>query len=98
MRPLLASLGLTASKPEVAQDGPGRVAFQPLDLTPPDQDVPPLAELVNAGILSPEEAHAILPMSARAPTAKGAEIKRSAPPEPSQTDPLDQLAAILSRV
>lgn len=94
--PVLARLGLTASTAEEADKGPNRVAFRPLDLTPPDQDIPPLAELVNAGIMTAEEAHAILPLSLRADP--GGAISRSAAPSTAAADPLGVLAALLGRL
>lgn len=52
LQPILEKLGLTATTADEAGAAPGRVAFRPLDLTPPDQDIPPLAELVNAGTVT----------------------------------------------
>lgn len=104
IKPILSKLGLTAVPPEEADGGPGRVAFRPLDLTPPDQDIPPLAELVNAGILTADEAYAVLPLSAR--PEQGRKSPATQPgQQPGQTAPtqksdggLDALAALLARI
>lgn len=93
LSPILAKLGLTATTAEEADGAPGRVAFAPLDLTPPDQDIPPLAELVQAGILTADEAYASLPISAR-PVR---DPSRQAPALKSAEGAIDLLAAILGR-
>ena len=98
LQSILSRLGLSASSAEEASKGPGRVAFRPLDLTPPDQDIPPLAELVQAGIMTAEEAHAILPISLRPEPTGTRPVERSAAPRPNATDPLDMLAALLGRL
>ena len=93
LQPVLTKLGLKAVKPEDADAAPGNVAFQPLDLTPPDQDIPPLAELVTAGILTPQEAYAVLPLSAR----PGVRDTEAVPTAKSADDTVGLLAALLAR-
>lgn len=95
LQPILTRLGLKAVKPEEADTAPGNVAFQPLDLTPPDQDIPPLADLVSAGILSAEEAYAVLPLSARPEKRDGKPAP--APTQKSEASALELLAAFLAR-
>ena len=95
LRPLLKELGL---KPGNAEEtlGAGEVAFRPLDLTPPSDDAENLPDLVSAGIVSPEEARAILPFLEGGPQSGGAApetpIERSAP-----KGALEVLAALLAR-
>ena len=95
LRPLLKELGLT---PGSAEDGliEGQVAFRPLDLTPPKDDAEHLPALVQAGILTAEEARAFLPAAITphesATQPAGAAIERSAPTPSAQA-----LAALLAR-
>lgn len=88
LRPVLAELGL---KPGHEEDGLGKdeIAFRPLDLTPPKDDAENLPELVDAGIISAEEARALMPALAN---LSGQPIARSAP-----ASPLAALAALLAR-
>jgi hypothetical protein len=95
LQPILTKLGLKAVKPEDADATPGNVAFQPLDLTPPDQDIPPLADLVAAGILSAEEAYAVLPLSARPEKRDGKAAP--VPTQKSEAGAIELLAALLAR-
>lgn len=93
LRPILAELGL---RPGDTEDGldPDQVAFRPVDLTPPGEDTARLPDLVNAGILSADEARLFLPGF----EAGGQVTKSGASPGSGQGDPLDALAALLARV
>ncbi len=95
LRPLLRELGLTPGDPEagLVED---QVAFRPLDLTPPKDDAENLPELVQAGIVTQEEARALLPalanLSGSVSEGAGEPIARSAP-----TTTIQALAALLAR-
>lgn len=93
LRPMLAELGL---RPGDTDDGLGsdQVAFRPLDLTPPGDDAGQLPDLVNAGILTAEEARLFLPGF----EAGGTIAKSATGSGPAGRDPLDALAALLARV
>ncbi len=95
LRPLLKELGLAPGDPE-ASLVKGQVAFRPLDLTPPKDDEQNLPDLVNAGIVTQDEARALLPALANltgSPSAgAGAPVARSAP-----TTSIQALAALLAR-
>ncbi len=95
LRPLLSEIGV---EPGVAEDGLGdnQIAFRPLDLTPPKDDAENLPELVQAGIVTQEEARALLPalanLSGGSSEGAGEPIARSAP-----TTTIQALAALLAR-
>jgi HK97 family phage portal protein len=95
LRPVLKELGLKPGNPEDVL-GDGEVAFRPLDLTPPKDDAENLPELVTSGIITIEEARALMPMLANAAENGGAgagePIERSAPQGSIAT-----LAALLAR-
>ncbi len=95
LRPLLRELGLAPGDPDTGL-AEGQVAFRPLDLTPPKDDAENLPELVQAGIVTQEEARALLPalanMAGEASDGAGAPIARSAPATQVQA-----LAALLAR-
>lgn len=95
LRPFLASLGLRPSSNDQAP-ADGEVAFRPLDLTPPKDDTEDLPMLVQAGILTPDEARALLPMLGGASESGAggtpAAIERRAP-----QSPVDALAALLAQ-
>ncbi|MCT4608651.1 MAG: phage portal protein [Pelagimonas sp.] len=95
LRPLLRELGLKPGDPERPL-APNEVAFRPLDLTPPKDDAEDLPGLVGAGILTHEEARALLPQLARAAQSdaegRHGPISRSAP-----DDTATLLAALLAR-
>lgn len=95
LRPLLRDLGLVPGDPD--RLGENQVAFRPLDLTPPDDDAEQLPYLVQAGILSPEEARAMLPRSPEAAQGAGeartGDVRRTAPASPA-----DAMAALLARL
>lgn len=95
LRPILKELGLAPGSTEDSLQS-GQVAFRPLDLTPPKDDAEDLPALVNAGIITAEEARALLPMLANlalsGSAASGEAITRSAP-----TDSMETLVALLAR-
>ena len=72
MRPLLGELGLRIAAGEQDMAAKDAIAIKPLDLTPPGDDAETLPDLVNAGILTPDEARAILPFPGGADLAKSA--------------------------
>ena len=92
LRPILKLLDLAPGDPD---DGlaANQVAFRPLDLTPPGEDIGKLPDLVAAGILSPDEAKLFLPgfEAGRSSTAN-TPLARSA-----ETSALDLLTAMLAR-
>lgn len=92
LRPTLKEIGLVPGNTEDSlQDG--QVAFRPLDLTPPKDDAEDLPALVNAQIITAEEARALMPMLANLATAgDGTPIERSAP-----ANSMDALVALLAR-
>ncbi|MDO5606023.1 MAG: phage portal protein [Paracoccus sp. (in: a-proteobacteria)] len=92
LRPILSALGLKPGDPDdgLADD---QVAFRPLDLTPPGEDTGKLPDLVNSGILTPEEARLFLPGFEAGQGAAQATVQRSAAPSA-----LDALVALLARV
>ena len=96
IRQVLRELGLKPGDPDKPL-GENEVLFRPLDLTPPKDDVEDLPGLVQAEILTPAEARAMLrgldkaaQGGAAAPTAP---VERSAP-----DDPIETLAALLARL
>lgn len=92
LRPTLKELGLAPGSSEDSLQ-PGQVAFRPLDLTPPKDDAEDLPALVNAGIITADEARALIPMLANlAQTGSGTPIERSAP-----VNSMDALVALLAR-
>lgn len=95
LRPLLKELGLAPGDPDAGLTE-GQVAFRPLDLTPPKDDAENLPELVQAGIVTQEEARALLPalanLSGSPSEGAGEPIARSAP-----TTTIQALAALLAR-
>lgn len=92
LRPTLKELGLAPGSTEDSLQ-PGQVAFRPLDLTPPKDDAEDLPALVNAKIITAEEARALMPMLANLATAgAGTAIERSAP-----VNSMDALVALLGR-
>jgi len=92
LRPILRELDLTPGNPEAALEK-GEVAFRPLDLTPPKDDAEDMPALVNAGIITPAEARALMPMLAHlAADGGGTAIARSAP-----TSSMDELVTLLAR-
>jgi capsid portal protein len=97
LRPLLSELGLQPA-PVDALPVEGQVAFRPLDLTPPKDDAEGLPDLVQAGIITPEEARSLLPHLTQASEtpadASEKPIERSAHAE----DNLKALSALLARV
>jgi len=92
LRPTLKELGLAPGSTEDSlQDD--QVAFRPLDLTPPKDDAEDLPALVNANIITADEARALMPMLANlAQAGSGAPIERSAP-----VNSMDALVALLGR-
>lgn len=88
-RPFLKEIGLRPGDPDdgLADD---QVAFRPLDLTPPGEDVTGLPDLVSSGILTADQARAFLP-GFEAGSAKP--VARSA-----DRGALDALAALLARI
>ena len=92
LRPILKELGLKPGNPEGVL-GDGEVAFRPLDLTPPSDDAEDLPGLVNANIITADEARALMPMLANlAQESSGTAIERSAP-----ANSMDALVALLAR-
>lgn len=95
LRPVLKHLGLRPGNPDepLSKD---QVAFRQLDLTPPSDDADDLPGLVSTGILSPEEARALVPALANSnqnrAEAPGAPVERSAP-----NGSMDALVALLAR-
>ena len=61
LRPVLKAFGLMPGSIEQGL-AENEVAFRPLDLTPPKDEAEDLPDLVGAGILSAEEARAVLPI------------------------------------
>lgn len=96
IRPVLRELGLKPGDPDKPL-GENEVLFRPLDLTPPKDDAEDLPGLVQAEILTPAEARAMLrglDKAAQGGAAAPAEpVARSAP-----ADPIDTLAALLARL
>ena len=92
LRPTLKELDLAPGSTEDSlQDG--QVAFRPLDLTPPKDDAEDLPALVNANIITADEARALMPMLANlAQAGSGTAIERSAP-----VNSMDALVALLGR-
>ena len=93
LQPVLTELGLRPGDPEDGLE-PDQVAFRPLDLTPPGEDAGNLPDLVNAGILTPDEARLFLPGFEADADQDKFRITRSS----AGRDPLDLLAALLARV
>jgi HK97 family phage portal protein len=91
LRPLLRELKLTPGN-DVDGLNSGEIAFRPLDLTPPRDDAENLPALVQAEILSPQEARALMPALASLGAGDGQPVERSAP-----VGPLAALAALLAR-
>ena len=92
LRPILKELGLKPGNPEGVL-GDGEVAFRPLDLTPPSDDAEDLPGLVDANIITADEARALMPMLANlAQESSGTAIERSAP-----ANSMDALVALLAR-
>ncbi|MFV1530510.1 MULTISPECIES: phage portal protein [unclassified Phaeobacter] len=96
IRPVLRELGLKPGDPDKPL-GDNEVLFRPLDLTPPKDDAEDLPGLVQAEILTPAEAKAMLRGAAKASQgdagAATEPVERSAP-----ADPIDTLAALLARL
>ncbi|MCF6432656.1 phage portal protein [Leisingera sp. MMG026] len=96
IRPVLRELGLKPGDTDKPL-GPNEVLFRPLDLTPPKDDAEDLPGLVTSGILTPEEAKALLPHQGNASQGGSAAptgpVERSAP-----ANPIDTLAALLARL
>ncbi len=95
LRPLLRELGLKPSNDEKAI-GEGEIAFRPIDLTPPKEEPKDLPSLVGTGILSIDEARALLPeiakLSQSGSQGTGVPIERSA-----TGTSMDALVALLAR-
>lgn len=91
LRPILKELGLKPGDPDtvLADD---EVTFRPLDLSPPKDDKEGLPALVQAGILTNDEARALLPQLVNAGDGSGTPVLRSAP-----SDTLVALAAMLAK-
>lgn len=92
LRPLLGELGLKPVKPGETP-GDGEVGFAGIDMTPPKDDAENVPALVQAGIISPEEARAILSLTDTAADGQGTPVARAAP-----RDPIDALAALLAKL
>lgn len=91
LRLILKELGLKPGNSEEAL-GDNEVAFRALDLTPPKDDAENLPELVNAQIITAEEARTLMPSLANLGVdSSGAPIERSAPSS------MDELVALLAR-
>ena len=72
LRPLLGELGLTIAAAERDIADKDAIAIKPLDLTPPGDDAASLPDLVGAGIVTADEARAILPFVEESGVAKSA--------------------------
>ena len=92
MRPVLKELELNPGNLEEGL-GDDQIAFLPLDLTPPKDDAEALPDLVGAGIVSAEEARAILPMLQGAERGAEGAVQRSA-----ASPLLDRLAAVFAEL
>lgn len=94
LRPTLKHFGLKPGDEE-REPETGEVLFRPLDLTPPKDDAENVTEWVNAGIIAPEDAQALIPAlrALGGKSGSGAPIERSA-----GGDTLGALAALLARV
>jgi len=96
IRPLLRELGLKPGDPDRPL-ADNEILFRPLDLTPPKDDAEDLPGLVQAGILTAEEAKLLFrgasKQSQSATEATETPVERSAPP-----DPIETLAALLMRL
>jgi len=94
LRPILREIGLTPGSNEEGLE-PGQVAFRPLDLTPPKDDAENLPELVQAGIVTQDEARLLMPALANLGGGNGG---AGQPVERSATaGTLATLAALLAR-
>ncbi len=96
LRPLLRELGLKPGDPD-QPPGDNEILFRPLDLTPPKDDAEQLPDLVNAGIVTPEEARALLPIIA-AGAQSATEAPQGAVSKSDDNSHLAALAAILTRL
>ena len=93
LRPVFNELGLRAGHADAVPQK-NEIAFKPLDLTPPKDDAENLPELVSAGIISADEARAILPALVQSATdAPEQPITRSA-----DQPQIDVLAGILGKI
>ena len=100
LRPVLSAFGL---RPGNIDDGLGdnEVAFRPLDLTPPKDDVETLPDLVQSGIITAREARDLLPFLQTGPerdTESGPEGAQGGVSKSLPDTHVAALAALLAKV
>ena len=96
LRPVLTEIGVQPGIEEEGLEG-NQIAFRPLDLTPPKDDAEDLPDLVNSGILTAEEAKALLPHLTSG-TQNDGQASQSGVEKSAFSTPVDMLAALLAKL